>query len=117
MKKQLYSDAQVLETKFLKYRQELFPQIVRLLAFIDLSNEWIIVEIGTGDGLFLNYMSENIRGIPAFVGIDLNEDQIVENRKTYQNRTIQFVHGEIEDWIAEHPRRSGLIFAACGTFE
>lgn len=75
-----------------------------------------ICEVGTGNGLFLHHLSKELSSIKAFVGIDLNKEQIQENQRIYINSPLQFVHAEILDWI-DHAVEQGTIFVSCGTFE
>ena len=66
--------------------------------------------------MFLDYLSNQFTNIRRFVGIDLNREQILENRETYKDTSLEFVHGEITEWINTQCEK-GTIFLACGTFE
>ena len=59
-----------------------------------------LVEIGTGNGKVLNYLSEQFPQIDRFVGIDLSENQIIRNQKTYsRNQKLEFVALYAIDWV------------------
>jgi len=58
-----------------------------------------IVEIGTGTGDVLNYLSTEFPQIDRFVGIDLSVEQIDFNKKKYeQNIKTEFVVTDGFDW-------------------
>lgn len=62
------------------------------------------VEIGTGDGRVLKYVSERIEGISRFIGVDLNEAQILKNQKDYsEDANLEFEVGEALKWVGDHP--------------
>lgn len=75
-----------------------------------------VCEIGTGNGIFLRYLASRFPMVHRFVGVDLNGEQIRENQETYKGTGLEFVHGEISDWIETQGKR-GTIFVACETFE
>jgi hypothetical protein len=70
-----------------------------------------LCEIGTGNGLFLQYLShlEALHAIPHLVGLDLNAEQIEENRKMAAGSRVSFLCVEVRDWISKE-RRDGTIF-------
>ena len=101
-------------SEFLQPRRLLKGQISDFLAS---SGEYgTICEIGTGNGMFLHDLSKQSPSIKRFVGVDLNKEQILENRRTYAGTGLEFVHGEITDWI-RNECKVGTIFVAIETFE
>ena len=94
---------------FLKFRTPLVFQISKLTGL------HTICEIGTGNGMFLEYLSEQVPNIKRFVGIDLCKPQILENREIYKNTKLEFIYGEVTDWI--NTCENGTIFVSDGTFE
>lgn len=50
------------------------------------------------------------------MGIDLNEEQIFENKQIYKGTRLEFLHGEIMDWI-QGQQESGIIFVTSGVLE
>lgn len=66
--------------------------------------------------MFLEYLSRQFTGIRKFVGLDINKEQILENKQTYKNTTLEFVQAEITDWIKANGAR-GTIFVTSGTLQ
>ncbi|GEM_PF-5015592 len=99
---------------FLKYRRPLIRQILELLSANQSYNT--ICEIGTGNGMFLDYLSGEFPTIKKFVGIDLNQQQITDNKKTYKNSGLEFVHTEITDWVRTE-NKNGIIFVTVCVLE
>jgi Methyltransferase domain len=99
---------------FLKFRRPLVQQIKELIAAAPRYE--LLCEIGTGNGLFLQYLSRELSGIKRFVGLDLNRDQIARNRQTYAGSALEFVAGEVEAWIRANVTVP-TIFVAVGTLE
>ena len=109
-----YDEQNLHHSEFLRPRRFLARQISDLLAS---SREYrTICEIGTGNGMFLHDLSKQSSSIKRFIGVDLNKEQILENRRTYAATGLEFVHGEITDWI-QHQCDGGTIFVAIETFE
>ena len=109
-----YDEQNLHHSEFLRPRRFLARQISDLLAS---SREYrTICEIGTGNGMFLHDLSKQSPSIKRFIGVDLNKEQILENRRTYAATGLEFVHGEITDWIQSQCDR-GTIFVAIETFE
>jgi hypothetical protein len=103
-----------LSEDFLKFRRPLVHQLKELLA---LSPRYeMLCEIGTGNGLFLHYLSRELTGIRRFVGLDLNRDQMASNRQTYAGSGLEFVAGEVEEWLRAN-LNVPIIFVAVGTLE
>ena len=112
--KDKFSEPGAYRQEFLGYRQPLVRYISELLASTDRFHT--ICEIGTGNGMFLLYLSERFPEIRRFVGVDLNRDQIRENQETYKGGKLEFDHAEIIEWIRKQ-RKDGTIFVGNETFE
>ncbi|MGH9309070.1 MAG: methyltransferase domain-containing protein [Vicinamibacterales bacterium] len=108
-----YSDRERFEREYLPYRQPLVDALTELLARDRQFHT--LCEIGTGNGLFLRYLSDRLPAM-RFVGIDLNADQIAANRQVYGTAPLEFESIEALDWI-EREGRPGTLFVACGTLE
>ena len=110
---------------FLYFRRPLVAQLSDFLA----KNEQyqVLCEIGTGNGLFLKYLSSQYPSVERFIGFDLNKAQVEENMRFYGRQTdrqtelshsrLEFIHSEITDWIARNNCANGTIFVTCGTLE
>lgn len=103
-----------LSDEFLRYRAPLVTQLKELTAAD--ARYTTLCEIGTGNGLFLQHLSRELHGIQRFVGIDLNRDQIARNRETYAGSALEFVGGEVDDWLRTQAT-GPTIFIAAGTLE
>ena len=109
-----YDEEDPRNSEFLEPRRLLARQISDFLAS---SGEYrTLCEIGTGNGMLLHELSQRCPSIKRFIGVDLNKEQILENRRTYKGTELEFVHGEITDWI-QHQCDGGTIFVAVETFE
>lgn len=77
-----------------------------------------IVEIGTGNGDVLNYLSSRFPQIKRFVGIDLSEDQIEINNKNFSdNKKLEFVSADAYDWVKEHGHSNIIFISSRGVLE
>lgn len=76
-----------------------------------------LVEIGTGNGSVLNYLSSEFPEINRFVGIDLSSDQTELNNKKYiNNKKLEFVAADAFDWIKANGQ-TNTIFVTRDTLE
>lgn len=100
--------------EFIKLKLPLIGQISELLS--EGSSYHTLCEIGTGNGVFLEYLSRQFPFIEKWVGIDLNMEQIRENNETYSGSSLKFVHAEIMDWVNTQCE-AGTIFVGRTTFE
>lgn len=112
--KERFSEPGAYSREFLGFRQPLVRLISELLVSTDQFHT--ICEIGTGNGMFLQYLSERFPEIWRFVGVDLNGDQIRENQETYKGQRLEFDHAEITEWIQKQSE-NGTIFLGNETFE
>ncbi|TDT46712.1 methyltransferase family protein [Maribacter spongiicola] len=77
-----------------------------------------IVEIGTGNGKVLNYLSEQLPQIERFIGIDLNQNQISQNRITYKKNTqLEFVASDAFDWVNTYANKNMIFVTSRGVLE
>lgn len=77
-----------------------------------------IVEIGTGSGSVLNYLSSKFPNINHFVGIDLSAVQIDINTKNYnQNTKLEFVASDGFDWVKKHGKENTIFVTSRGVLE
>ncbi|RXJ49668.1 class I SAM-dependent methyltransferase [Gelidibacter gilvus] len=88
----------------------------------ELSNESekydTLVEIGTGNGDVLNYLSSEFPEINRFIGIDLSKDQIDLNNVKYgKNKKLEFVAADAMDWVKEHGQGKTIFVTSRGVLE
>lgn len=72
-----------------------------------------LVEIGTGSGSVLNYLSGKFPRIQKFIGIDLSLEQVAINNKKFEGSKMEFVASDGYDWIMKHAQ-SNMIFVTYG---
>lgn len=81
-------------------------------------NNYTMVEIGTGQGDVLNYLSTEFPQIKRFVGIDLSSNQTKINNYNYrENKNIEFVTSDGFEWIKSSAIDNLVIFTFGGVFE
>jgi trans-aconitate methyltransferase len=90
--------------------------VAQLRALLARESYATVCEIGTGNGLFLEYLSRELTGVRRFVGIDLNCSQIERNREVYAGSRLEFECSEIATWMATGVT-GPTIFLAAGTLE
>lgn len=93
-------------TSFLKKKIDLIEK----LKDMDLE-EYHIIEIGCGNGFFLNYLYQNIKA-KSYTGIDLSLE-IVEFNKLYYTKALKFISIDIFDYI-ENNDIENTIFVTSG---
>ncbi|MEP7263425.1 MAG: class I SAM-dependent methyltransferase [Bacteroidota bacterium] len=93
---------------FIKFRKPLIDQ-VKVLNFKN------VCEIGTGNGLFIRYLSETL---PAekFYGLDINKETIEENKNIYADSGITFLADSNNDFLYNQLPDDVLIISV-GTLE
>ncbi len=112
--KERFRDVDAYNREFLGPRR---PLIRHLSDLLTTTEEYrTICEIGTGNGMFLCALSEEFPSIRRFIGMDFNKEQILENQVAYKNSCLEFLHGEVRDWI-QSECVDGTIFVGCETFE
>jgi len=75
-----------------------------------------IVEIGCGDGQLLRHMKQRI---PAerYIGIDLSEDQIDENKRSDKELGLEYHSGDAADWVISESPTNSLYVTGLGVLE
>lgn len=77
-----------------------------------------LVEIGTGNGDILNYLSSKLPQINRFIGIDLSAHQIELNTKKFKNnQKLEFVTADVCDWIKLHGHKNMIFVTYSGVLE
>ena len=95
----------------------LFDHLKKLLKG-EPNNFKVMVEIGTGNGDVLDYLSTKFTEIDRFVGIDLSPDQIERNRLHYaENPKLEFIASDGFEWIKENGAEEMIFFTSGGVLE
>ena len=77
-----------------------------------------LIEIGTGDGTVLDYLSSIFIQIDKFIGLDLSADQINANKLTFKlNSKLEFVSADGVDWIKKHAESFTIVLTSRGVLE
>ena len=76
-----------------------------------------LYEIGCGGGQVLSYLSNRLTRIHNFVGIDIGEEQIEANRKTYDHPKIAFHAADAVEWVPANAKPGSIILTNGGVFE
>ncbi|WP_299124658.1 class I SAM-dependent methyltransferase [uncultured Winogradskyella sp.] len=77
-----------------------------------------LVEIGTGNGKVLNYLSSKFPSIQRFVGIDLSLVQIQLNTENFKsNEKLEFVAIDGFDWVKEYGHGNIIFVTSRGVLE
>ena len=77
-----------------------------------------IVEIGTGNGDVLNYLSVQFSEIDSFIGIDLSKEQIDFNKNRHKkNSKLQFINSDGLDWVISKGKANTIFYTSGGVLE
>ncbi|SIQ78098.1 Methyltransferase domain-containing protein [Maribacter ulvicola] len=77
-----------------------------------------LVEIGTGNGDVLNYLSAEFPEIKRCIGIDLSTDQIAMNIKKFENnKKLEFIRADAFDWVRDHGESHTIFVSSRGVLE
>jgi len=107
----------ILETFFIPYCTPIFTHLEKVLKQQP-ENFKTIVEIGTGSGDVLNYLSSKFPKIDHFIGIDLSVAQIEINKNKFsENSGLQFVASDGIDWIKSHGSSNTIFITSRGVLE
>ncbi|MFD1015388.1 methyltransferase domain-containing protein [Winogradskyella rapida] len=77
-----------------------------------------LVEIGTGNGSVLNYLSTTFPSVKDFIGIDLSKEQTKINQINYKdNPKLKFVGGDVLDWLEQQQQGNYVFLTFRGVLE
>jgi hypothetical protein len=99
---------------YLQFRQPLIRALDDLLASD--SRFTTLCEIGTGNGIFADYLANRFTHVRPVTGLDLSAAQIEQNRRAYPSSAVEFKAAEVRDWVS-NGARPGTVLVACGTLE
>jgi hypothetical protein len=74
-----------------------------------------VCEFGTGDGQWLNYLSQQWGMIQRFIGIDLSANQVAINQQRYPH--LEFVTSDLVSWTEANAEPSTLYHTNSGVLE
>ncbi len=80
-----------------------------------------LCEIGCGSGLVLNDLRATLRGVPAFLGLDLSPTQIARNQARFADAAtrpvLTFAAGDATTWVPAHAMPGWIYFTNAGVLE
>lgn len=77
-----------------------------------------LVEIGTGEGIVLDYLSDRFPEINRFIGIDLSVSRIEANKKIFKkNDKLEFVVSDAVDWFKKNGHDHMIVITSGGVLE
>ena len=76
-----------------------------------------LIEIGTGNGKLVNYLSKRLTTINSFIGIDLNEAQIDKNKENYTDENVKFYSCNAIDWLRLNGTKNTVLVTNSGVLE
>ena len=77
-----------------------------------------LVEIGTGNGRVLEYLSTKLLDIDKFIGIDLSDKQTENNNDFYKkNNRLEFIASDAFDWVNKHAEGNTIFLTFMGVLE
>jgi len=110
-------DFQRFEDIFLQYHLGLVDAMKEAISKFE-DGEVRLVELGSGDGQVLQYLGEKLSGVGTFIGIDLNENQVIECREKYRDEPkLRFENYDVSEWLREHPSKRTVFFTNGGVLE
>lgn len=105
------------ETDFLPNCTFIFEMLKNIISKQP-ENFKTLVEIGTGNGDVLNYLSIQFPIFERFVGIDLSSYQIELNLDKFKNKsTLEFVAADAFDWVKNHGHGNTVFVTYSGVLE
>ncbi len=101
-----------------KLPEKTLPSLLRNLEhFLDSNPATTsLIEIGCGNGELLHHLASEFPQFSSVVGIDLNQEQTLLNRKRFQNHSIEFICGEAIAELQKH-RLEDTVILTHGTLE
>ncbi|TXE12886.1 class I SAM-dependent methyltransferase [Seonamhaeicola algicola] len=77
-----------------------------------------IVEIGTGNGKVLNYLSNEFPEVKSLIGIDLSPIQTEKNSLNFKNNNkLKFIASDGLDWVKNYGRSNTIFVTSRGVLE
>jgi hypothetical protein len=76
-----------------------------------------LCEIGTGSGQLLDFLGDRLNTIDRFIGIDLNQDTVADNKKRYKNNKLEFIAADGDSWTRINGQPNWVFFSHRGVLE
>lgn len=97
---------------FIPNYADLVQQLIPLLTEKHIHT---VCEFGTGDGQWLNYLSQQWTAVTHFIGIDISAHQIEINKAQFPH--ITFYHADLVEWMGKNATDQTLYHTNGGVLE
>ncbi len=105
------------ETLFLKYHEAIVGETVEACRKAG-GKFHQLIELGAGDGKVIEHFSRHMPEIAEFHAIDINAEQVANNREVYAAQpALHFHHADIRKWIPEHAGPGSVVIVNGGVLE
>lgn len=109
--------AERFDSLFLTEHTRPFDRLVTELQQTDATPQ-ALIEIGSGNGLVLEYLSKRFPQIPSFVGVDISAEATASNAVKWSgNSRLQFEAGDGVDWIRKNAGPASIYVVNGGVLE
>ncbi|AYN66672.1 class I SAM-dependent methyltransferase [Euzebyella marina] len=82
------------------------------------NQDFHLIEIGTGNGRVLEYLSEKFPQIKNLTGIDLSKEQIEINKKKFStNKKLNFISTDGFNWVMNNAKDCMIFVTSLGVLE
>ena len=93
-----------------------FGDIIQdLVPILAERNIHAVCELGTGDGTWLNHLSQQWPRMERFIGIDISQAQIHKNISSFEH--IEFYCADLLEWVRENGMSNTLFHTNGGVLE
>jgi hypothetical protein len=100
------------EEVFIPTNADVVHDLIPLLAEKQIET---VCEFGTGDGKWLDYLSQEWTAVSHFIGIDISAYQIEINKQQYPR--LKFYQADLVDWAKKHAVPNTLYHTNGGVLE
>ena len=76
-----------------------------------------LIEIGTGSGQVLHHLSQNLKTIDRFIGLDLSPEQTARNLIHYKDTPLSFIGTDAYEWILSEGKKNTIFLTHNGVLE
>jgi SAM-dependent methyltransferase len=92
--------------------KDIVQEVIPLLAD---KNIQTVFEFGSGDGAWLNYLSQQWEVVKEFIGIDISQGQVDKNNRKYKHLT--FIKSDLIEWAETNATPQALYHTCAGVLE
>ena len=106
------------EKLFLKHHLEIVSVLSDEIDHCNEAKTPHLVELGCGDGKVLNFLSENLKQLSQFTGLDLSKEEIANCVDRFpENKKLTFLAEDIFPWFEQQEHGPHILFTNGGVLE